>query len=105
MKDNKNVKSFGQFNENLNISDVSFSKSEIVNLLDKSDEIKSKLDKHIDKIITPFEKRLESSKSKEELTDVYNELKKLIHDIDERLFDTSDYFMFMNYYGQLLENF
>ena len=26
MKDNKNVKSFGQFNENLNISDVSDSK-------------------------------------------------------------------------------
>lgn len=30
MKDNKNVKSFGQFNENLNISDVMFSFSDMV---------------------------------------------------------------------------
>lgn len=33
MKDNKKVKSFGQFNENLNISDVSDSKKEIYNFL------------------------------------------------------------------------
>jgi hypothetical protein len=30
MKDNKNVKSFGQFNENLNISDVSDSKDLVI---------------------------------------------------------------------------
>ena len=33
MKNNKHVESFGQFNENLNISDVSDSKEEIYNFL------------------------------------------------------------------------
>jgi len=41
MKNNKNVKSFGQFNENLNISDVRSSKSHI----DFLDEFVEKMNK------------------------------------------------------------
>jgi hypothetical protein len=39
MKDNKNVKSFGQFNENLNISDVisSKTKAEILKVIEDLD--------------------------------------------------------------------
>ena len=105
MKHLKKLQELNEASENLNISDVSFSKSEIIDTLDKSDEVKKKLDVFLDSLIKPFEAKLEKAKEDKELKSIYSECRDTLINIDERLIDTSDFFMFTNYYSQLLENF
>lgn len=84
MKDNKNVKSFGQFNENLNISDVSFSdlKNYCKYLIDEYEKIKSGEGGRVMSNLTQFyeEGRIKdlifkntSNKSKIEFLNIYKE--------------------------------
>jgi hypothetical protein len=94
MKDNKNVKSFGQFNENLNISDVRSSLLQLKKHLE---------DKRIsDKETLKYFKQIESGiKNLEMYNELYSDLGEEIFDLHEKGSSLSEIgeYVWKHYYG------